>query len=262
MVEEHRDEGLESSLQQSLDDGNSVWLVGDIHGYRAEFEMLLDKLHLSDGDMVLCMGDLIDRGEDSHGVLSIVRESSHIFSIKGNHELIMSESLRGDTNKEAFWINKVGGRATLESMPGEGPQEKWDRAIQWLEFTDSLPTEVIIEKFRICHSGYRIDIPFQDQTDEDRLKSREAFLANRPLDEQRQVVAGHTPVQMLFRYGLEVPKEGVWSSDVFLKDGRPSVVLIDTGIVLRDPIHRPRISAYNLQTGSLEEIERINQILT
>ncbi|MBI87553.1 MAG: hypothetical protein CMB67_00780 [Euryarchaeota archaeon] len=262
MVAEHRDPELELALQASLDNGNSVWIVGDIHGYRAEFELLLDKLDLSAGDMVLCVGDLVDRGPDSHGVISIVRESDQISSIKGNHELIMSQALLGDRNREAFWINKVGGMATLQSMPGGDNQEKWERAVEWLDFTDALPSEVVIDRFRICHSGYRIDIPFEDQTEEDRLKSREAFLATQPLDEKRQIIAGHTPIQMLYRFGLEPPKEGVWMSDVVLKDGRPSVALIDTGIVLKDPAHRPRISAYDLQTGSIAEIERINQILT
>ena len=261
MTPTHRNPDLEEALQGALDRGYSVWAVGDIHGYREEFETLLDKLELTDGDMVVCVGDLIDRGPDSHGVLSIGSESDRIFSIKGNHELLMSIALGENPRREDFWTDRVGGRATLDSM-GSSEQEKRDRAKQWLEFTDSLPTEVVLDRFRLCHSGYRIGIPFEDQTDEDRLKSREAFLSTRPLDEKRQVIAGHTPIQMLFRYGLEAPTEGVWMSEISLEDGRPSVVMIDTGIVLRDPEHRPRISAYDLQTGSLAEIVTINQILT
>lgn len=256
MVGKHRDEVLEKELQTALDDGNSVWVVGDVHGYREEFELLLEMLKLSDGDLVLCVGDLVDRGVDSHGILSIVSKSNHIFSLKGNHELIMSQALRGDPDRESFWLNKVGGRATLDSMPGKTQQEKWTRALQWLEFTDPLPTEAVIDKFRICHSGYRIDVPFENQTDEDRLKSREIFLANAPLDRKRQVIAGHTPIQMLSNFGLEPTYEGIWKSEIPLDDGRPSAVLIDTGIVLRDNSHRPRISAYDLQTGLIKEAER------
>ena len=253
----HRDRDLEEALQSTLDRGSSLWVIGDVHGYRQEFEMLLEALNLSKGDMVLCVGDLVDRGADSHGTLAIVSESEQIFSLKGNHELIMSEALGGDPNREAFWLNKIGGRATLESMPGESNKEKWDNAVQWLDFTDSLPTEVVIDRFRICHSGYRVNIPLEEHSDEDRLKSREAFLATRPLDELRQVIAGHTPVQMLSRFGIEPPKGGIWMSEVALNDGRPSVILIDTGIALEDPVHRPRITAYDLQTGLISEIEKI-----
>ena len=47
-------------------------------------------------------------------------------------------------------------------------------------------------------------------------------------------------------------------SEVALKDGRPSVLLlIDTGIVLEDPVYRPRITRYDLQTGLISEIEKI-----
>ena len=261
MTPTHRNPDLEEALQGALDEGSSVWAVGDIHGYREEFETLLDKLELTDGDMVVCVGDLIDRGPDSHGVLSIVSESDRIFSIKGNHELLMSIALGENPRREDFWIDRVGGRATLDSMGGS-EQEKRENARIWLNYTDSLPTEVILNRFRLAHSGYRADIPLEEQSDEDRLKSREVFKATSPLDSDRQIIAGHTPVQMLSNFDVEPPVDGVWSSPVLLEDGRPSAVLIDTGIVLRDPNHRPRISAYELQTGIVEHVHRINQILT
>jgi serine/threonine protein phosphatase 1 len=257
----HRDTNLEGALQEALERGSSVWAVGDIHGYREEFENLLEKLRLVEGDMVICMGDLIDRGPDSHGVLSIVSESKCIYSIKGNHELLMSEALGEDGHREKFWIDRVGGRATLDSM-GASESEKRKQAKRWLDFTDSLPTEVILDHFRLAHSGYRADMPLEEQSDEERLKSREVFLATFPLDPKRQIIAGHTPVQMLLNFDVEPPEEGVWRSQVLMVDGRPSAVLIDTGIVLRDLSHRPRISAYDLQTGKVEEVHRINQILT
>ena len=257
----HRDQSLERTLQEALDAGHSVWAVGDIHGYREEFEILLGKLELTRGDMVICVGDLIDRGPDSHGVLSIVSESERIFSIKGNHELLMSIALGQNPSRMDFWIDRVGGRATLDSM-GNSEQEKMENARIWLNYTDSLPTEVILNRFRLAHSGYRADIPLEEQSDEDRLKSREVFKATSPLDSDRQIIAGHTPVQMLSNFDVEPPVDGVWSSPVLLEDGRPSAVLIDTGIVLRDPNHRPRISAYELQTGIVEHVHRINQILT
>ena len=144
---------------------------------------------------------------------------------------------------------------------GSSEREKRENARLWLNYTDSLPTEVILNRFRLAHSGYRADIPLDEQTDEDRLKSREVFRAPTPLDPHRQIIAGHTPVQMLSNFEVEPPEGGIWRSPVPLEDGRPSAVLLDTGIVLRDPAHRPRISAYDLQTGQVEEVHRINQVL-
>ena len=57
MTQSHRDLSLERKLQEALDRGHSVWTVGDIHGHLEEFEALLERLELSDGDMVLCLGD-------------------------------------------------------------------------------------------------------------------------------------------------------------------------------------------------------------
>jgi serine/threonine protein phosphatase 1 len=256
MVVTHRDADLEARLQRALDDGKSVWAIGDVHGCRQTFEALLDKLDLSKGDMALCVGDLVDRGPDSHGVLNIVHERDEINSLLGNHELIMTDALRGPSTRLAnFWKDRIGGGETLSSMPGNEEQQR-QRAIEWLEFTDTLPTEVVLERFRVVHAGYRTNIPLEEQTHEDRLKSRTVFLADRPLDDKRQIIAGHTPVQKLGMFGAEPPSDGIWASTVETADGRPAVLLIDTGVVLGRPL-RPRLSAVDLQTGKIEEIERI-----
>ncbi|MDP6661379.1 MAG: metallophosphoesterase [Candidatus Thalassarchaeaceae archaeon] len=252
----HRDAGLEARLQGALNDGKSVWAVGDVHGCRRTFEALLDKLDLSRGDLVLCIGDLVDRGPDSHGVLTIVHERDEINSLLGNHELIMADALRGTSARLAtFWKSRIGGGQTLASMPGNDEQQR-QRAIEWLEFTDTLPTEVVLDRFRLVHAGYRPHIPLEEQTDEDRLKSRTVFLAERPPDVQRQVIAGHTPVQKLDTFGAEPPTDGIWASTVETADGRPAILLIDTGVVLERSL-RPRLSAVDLQTGRIEDVERI-----
>lgn len=63
-----------------------VIAVGDIHGCAREFEELLGKLALTKHDRVVLLGDLVNRGPDSHGVLALAREHAHC-SLLGNHEL-------------------------------------------------------------------------------------------------------------------------------------------------------------------------------
>ncbi len=60
--------------------------IGDIHGCLREFEELLHKLDLDRHDRVVLLGDLINRGPDSAGVLALAREVAHL-SLLGNHEL-------------------------------------------------------------------------------------------------------------------------------------------------------------------------------
>ena len=60
-----RDFELEKILQSTIDNGNSVWVIGDIHGYNETFDALIKKLSITDQDIILCLGDLIDKGPDS-----------------------------------------------------------------------------------------------------------------------------------------------------------------------------------------------------
>ena len=61
---------LEADLQACLDDGHRIYVVGDVHGHLATFRALLHRLNLSDDDRVVCLGDMIDRGPDSAGVVT------------------------------------------------------------------------------------------------------------------------------------------------------------------------------------------------
>ncbi len=62
--------------------------VGDIQGCRAPFERLLRQLALRHDDRVYCVGDLVNRGPDSPGVLRRVREIG-ARSVLGNHDLAL-----------------------------------------------------------------------------------------------------------------------------------------------------------------------------
>ena len=57
-----RDPVLEATLQEALDAGHAVWAIGDVHGFDEPLERLLDALELCEGDHVVLLGDLIDRG--------------------------------------------------------------------------------------------------------------------------------------------------------------------------------------------------------
>jgi serine/threonine protein phosphatase 1 len=63
-----------------------VIAVGDVHGCAHEFEVLLGKLELSKHDRLILLGDLINRGPDSAGVIALARQHAHR-SLLGNHEL-------------------------------------------------------------------------------------------------------------------------------------------------------------------------------
>ncbi len=284
----HRDAELERTLQQALDGGNSVWVVGDVHGHLETFQALIARLGLSEGsqpiyqeenprgywpvscDHVICLGDLIDRGPDSLGVLRLVEGSDNIHSIRGNHDEMLRLSVSPKHGKMMKSWLKYGGKDTLRSF-SDDPQEQIEIARGWLPFIESLPTELILNGHRLVHGGYDLSKPLEDQTNQDRMWSRTIFDADIPPDPVRQVIVGHTTVQLLSgQYAAEqiagfwnggesderVLDSGIWATDVLLDDGRPAVLGIDTGVFL--PLdENPRLTALDLQSGEVVSHSRV-----
>jgi len=61
-------------------------VIGDIHGCYDEFQSLLDKVGLTDGDAIVSVGDCVDRGPDTPAVLRFFQEKPNAKLIMGNHE--------------------------------------------------------------------------------------------------------------------------------------------------------------------------------
>ena len=69
----------------------TTFIIGDVHGMAIELQALMDKLSPKSSDQVIFVGDLLDKGEDSAGVTSMVRhmtETAHfkVILVEGNHE--------------------------------------------------------------------------------------------------------------------------------------------------------------------------------
>lgn len=61
-------------------------VIGDIHGCLDELRALLDKAALTDDDEVIALGDVVDRGPDSAGVVRLLQSTPRARSVRGNHE--------------------------------------------------------------------------------------------------------------------------------------------------------------------------------
>ncbi len=93
----------------------ACYAIGDIHGCRHALERLLAKLTPSAEDHLIFIGDYIDRGPDSRGVIELLLDLRRYVPctfLRGNHEAMMLEYL--ETGDLSLWsIN--GGLRTLES---------------------------------------------------------------------------------------------------------------------------------------------------
>jgi hypothetical protein len=248
----HRDAGLEMKLQGALDSGKSVWVIGDVHGYFDTASDLIKKINLKDGDFAVSLGDLVDRGPNSARTIRLFRAGKSLFFLLGNHEFMMLRAL--ETNRNKSWNSwlKFGGVETLQSFGVERGSHE-GLADEWVEYLKKIPTEIVLDKFRLVHAGFDSGRDLENQRDHERLWSREIFYSKSPIDEERQVIVGHTPVQQIEGNGEHVP----WMSELKLRDGRSAIVGIDTGICL-DVGSFPRLTAMNLQDGELIVTERLD----
>jgi hypothetical protein len=80
----------------------ATWVIGDIHGCKAELDKALALMDLSDQDHLISVGDLLDRGPDSVGVVRTLRSLNCRFTlVMGNHESKHARFRKGNPVKDA-----------------------------------------------------------------------------------------------------------------------------------------------------------------
>ncbi|MFJ4079096.1 polynucleotide kinase-phosphatase [Streptomyces iakyrus] len=129
-------------------------IIGDIHGCAAELEALLGKLGYVDGvhpegRTAVFVGDLVDRGPDSPGVLRRVMamvKSGNALCVPGNHENKYGRYLRGRKVQHTHGLAE-----TIEQMAGES--EEFLAEVR--EFLDGLVSHYVLDGGRlvVCHAG-------------------------------------------------------------------------------------------------------------
>src|SRR5690348_9795781 len=88
--------------------------IGDIHGCLRAFTTLLDLVALHPDDQIITLGDYVDRGPDSRGVLDrlvALYDTGRLIPLRGNHDVMM---LGAREIPDPFWLG-FGGAATLLS---------------------------------------------------------------------------------------------------------------------------------------------------
>jgi len=187
--------------------------VGDVHGCLDEVERLLDAAQPVGGDTICFLGDYIDRGPSSRGVIDrLVRlrtEGPSCVFLKGNHEdmFLAFLGLPG-RHGDAFLWN--GGGATLASyglahLPASAVVERLPPSHR--EFLLSLRTHACFGRFLCVHAGIRPTRSLDAQIEDDLLWIREEFIsATHPLP--YTVLFGHTPqrnvrLHLPYKIGLD-----------------------------------------------------------
>ncbi len=165
------------------------YAISDIHGCNKTFHALLAQIKLKDTDTLFLLGDYVDRGPDSKGVLdTIMTLRCQVVALRGNHEELMLTAWGdGDfVNQESydyhFWMVNGGG-ATLRSLAGTNIRP-------YLAFLKELPPFVALEDFYLVHAEFDFSLrdPFGRMGETSMLWSR-----GKPYHGKKPVICGHTP---------------------------------------------------------------------
>ena len=195
----------------SIPAGLRVYAIGDIHG-RLDLLSRLHQMILKDagnenGDqrVVVYLGDYVDRGPDSAGVVELLSKQTlagfSAVHLMGNHEDFLLRFVDDISSGTAWFAN--GGVATLRSygvqfdyaelLTPERLQEKLSRSLpdRHLTFLRGLSLSHVIGDYLFVHAGIRPSVAMELQTPADLLWIRGEFL-NSTVDHGRIVVHGHT----------------------------------------------------------------------
>ena len=205
-----------------------LYAIGDIHGHlgllKAAHDLIAaDMAHHGPGQ-VIHVGDLVDRGPDSRGVIDHLMQGQargeDWVVLKGNHDRMFSRFLNDPHEQEPGlradlgWLHpKLGGPATLASY---GVAKAADRPIPKVhadalaavpqahrEYLAALPAMHRAGDSLFVHAGLRPGVPLDHQSETDLVWIRDPFLIEvesfGPL-----VVHGHTAIDQATHYGNRI----------------------------------------------------------
>ncbi|GAA4825365.1 metallophosphoesterase family protein [Algivirga pacifica] len=215
----------------------STYVISDIHGHLSLFQNALEHIQLEKKDELILLGDYIDRGPDSKGVIdtifSLQEKGYQVTCLKGNHEDMLLESMQpsfmgllGVRNMslevaESFQVNRS------EKLP-----EKYQ------SFFKGLKTHYRKGKFLFVHAGLNLELddPMQD---EEAMMWERGWYEDVPWIQDKVVVHGHTP--MVKKHILEL-----------LEDESENRICIDNGCFKDRGIGYGNLSVLTLETMEID----------
>jgi serine/threonine protein phosphatase 1 len=211
-------------------DTQPLYAVGDIHGQLGELERALALIEADGGAEapIVFLGDLVDRGPDSCGVMERIIDGIEAGRpwtvVKGNHDEMFERFLTMNTldhhrilSGVNWFADRLGGRETLISYGVNIDALKTPEAILaaargavpagHLHFLQTLPTHYANGDLLFVHAGIRPGVRWEEQDPEDFLWIREPFLSHRdPFP--WLVVHGHTPSDYPSRHPNRINLDG------------------------------------------------------
>lgn len=204
-----------------------AYAIGDIHGHLdllrvAHARIMADRS--ATGDLtspVIHVGDLVDRGPDSPGVIDFLRDGIAAgepwIVLKGNHDRMFSLFLNDPPQRDPklrtdlSWLHpRLGGGPTLAAYGVHAPTDRAEATVHrdalaavpsaHRDFLEQLPLMHRHGEALFVHAGIRPGIPLDRQAEDDLTWIRHDFLDD-PRDHGMLVVHGHTAIDRATHHG-------------------------------------------------------------
>ena len=232
-----------------------IYVISDIHGQYTALMNILEYIKFSYNDKLYVLGDMIDRGDDGLKVFDYCFNTSNVYPLKGNHEIMMQEALSTDTEEslELWYLN--GGVSTSKYIKEKKQADKYIKMINNLPSYYDISVqnnEFLLVHAGISFSGAASGYYFDSVDKEDILKyskennyfywARDDFESQQTLKHYLhgyKMIHGHTPIN----------KKCEWNSNI---------INIDTGAGQRKRlscycIEKNTIVSYNMQSDTISE---------
>lgn len=186
------------------------WVIPDIHGCALTLKYLIEyQIKPNKNDEIYFVGDYIDRGPDSKGVIDYIMDMQendyNISCLMGNHEDYCLKAYDEDVKNKGFlgirtkgpvqkeW-EKHGGKETLESFDAQRPKQIPEKYIKWMR---ELKYYVELDKYIIVHAGlnFNNDDPFEDKRA--MIWVRDYKIIPEKIN-NKKIIHGHVPVNNEF----------------------------------------------------------------
>lgn len=141
---------------------NRLIALGDVHGCSVALRAILTAIDPKKDDTIVTLGDYVDRGPDSRGVVELLIDLSkrtRLIPLLGNHEEMMLQVLRGEQPHQA-WL-RFGGVETLESYGFDGDMSFLPP--EHAEFLNSLVDYYLEDNYFFTHAAYDPMLPLDQQ---------------------------------------------------------------------------------------------------
>lgn len=220
------------------------WVIPDIHGCLKTLKYLIEnRINLSKDDSLYFLGDYIDRGKDSKGVIDYIislQDSGYkIHCIRGNHEDYCIKAWEADQKRFLFrskiekeW-RKNGANRTLQSFDAKRPRDINKFYIDWMKNTEYY---IELDNCILVHAGFnfKIENPFEDKYSMLWLRD---FKVDKNKTGGKKVIHGHIPVEMSM-------------IDLF-KNNNYDFLSLDNGIYYENKDGFGNLLAYNIDTNEI-----------